>query len=44
MYYLSGELTWILTTIWRKRYQIKISNKFAALENSNDSKDINGDW
>ena len=25
----------------RKQYQIKISNRFAALENVNDSKDIN---
>ena len=44
MYGLSGELTWILITIWREKYQIKISNKFAALENLNDSEDINGDW
>jgi len=44
MYDLSGELTWILITIWRKNYQIKISKKFAALENLNDIEDINGDW
>ena len=25
----------------RKRYQIKISNRFAALENLNDNEDIN---
>jgi len=28
----------------RKEYQIEISKKFAALENLNDSKDINGAW
>jgi len=28
----------------RKQYQIKISNRFAALQNSNDSKDINRAW
>ena len=28
----------------RKQYQIKISNRFAALENLNDSKDINMAW
>jgi hypothetical protein len=28
----------------RKRYQIKISNRFAALENLNDSEDINLVW
>ena len=28
----------------RKQYQIKISNQFAALENSNDSEDINRAW
>jgi hypothetical protein len=44
MYDLSGELTVILITIWRKKYQIKISNKFAALENVSDNEDINGDW
>jgi hypothetical protein len=26
---------------FRKQYQIKISNRFAAFENFNDSKDIN---
>jgi len=26
------------------KYQIKISNKFAALENLNDSEDINRAW
>jgi hypothetical protein len=44
MYDLSGELTVILIIIWRKKCQIKISNKFAALENLNDSEDINGAW
>ena len=29
---------------FRKQYQIKISKKFAALENLHDSKDINKDW
>ena len=31
---------------WRfnKQYQIKISNRFAALENLHDSKDINRAW
>ena len=28
----------------RKKYQIKISNRFASLENLNYSKDINRDW
>ena len=28
----------------RKNYQIKISNRFAALENLNDSDDINRAW
>jgi len=28
----------------RKQYQINISNKFAALENVSDSKDINRAW
>jgi hypothetical protein len=28
----------------RKGYQIKISNRFAALENLNDSGDINRAW
>ena len=28
----------------RKQYQIHISNRFAALENLNDSKNINGVW
>ena len=28
----------------RKKYQIKISNRFAALENLSDSKDINRTW
>jgi len=28
----------------RKQYQIKISNRFAALENLNNSKVINGVW
>jgi len=28
----------------RKQYQIKISNMFAALENLNDSKNINRAW
>ena len=28
----------------RKQYMIKISNRFAALENLNDSKDINRTW
>jgi len=28
----------------RNQYQIKISNKYAALENLNDSKDINRAW
>jgi len=28
----------------RKQYQIHISNRFAALENLNDNKDINGVW
>ena len=28
----------------RKQYQIKISNRFAALENLNDSEDINRAW
>jgi len=28
----------------RKWYQIEVSNRFAALENSSDSKDINGTW
>ena len=28
----------------RKQYQIKISNKFAALENLNNSEDINRAW
>jgi len=30
--------------IWSRKYPIKISNKFAALENLNDREDINGDW
>jgi hypothetical protein len=29
---------------FRKQYQIHISNRFAALENFNDSKDINTNW
>jgi hypothetical protein len=29
---------------FRKKYQIKISNSFAALENLSDSEDINGAW
>jgi predicted lipase len=28
----------------RKQYQIKISNRFAAMENLNDSEDINRAW
>ena len=28
----------------RKRYQIKISYRFAACENLNDMEDINKDW
>ena len=28
----------------RKKYQIKISNRFAALENVSDSEDINRAW
>jgi hypothetical protein len=28
----------------RKQYQIKISNRFAALENYNNSKDISRAW
>ena len=28
----------------RKKYQIKISNRFAALENLNDNGDINRAW
>jgi len=28
----------------REQYQIKISNSCAALENLNDSEDINSDW
>ena len=28
----------------RKQYQIKISNRFAALENLSDSEDINRAW
>jgi len=28
----------------RKQYQIEVSNSFAALENSNDSRDINRAW
>ena len=28
----------------RKEYQIEISKKFVALENLNDSEDINGAW
>ena len=28
----------------RKHYQIKITNRFAALENLNDSEDINRAW
>jgi len=28
----------------RKQYQIKISSKFVALENSEDSKEINRAW
>ena len=28
----------------RKQYQIEITNRFAALENLNDSKDINRAW
>ena len=27
-----------------KKYQIKISNRFATLENLNDNKDINKAW
>jgi hypothetical protein len=29
---------------FRKEYQIKISKSFAALENLNDSENINRDW
>ena len=29
---------------FRKQYQIKISNRFAALENLNDGEDINRAW
>jgi hypothetical protein len=29
---------------FRKQYRIKMSNRFAALENLNDSEDINRDW
>jgi hypothetical protein len=29
---------------FRKQYQIKVSNRFAALENLNDSEDINRAW
>jgi len=29
---------------FRKQYQIKISNRFAALENLNDSENIKRDW
>jgi len=29
---------------FRKQYQIKISKRFAALGNLNDSEDLNGDW
>jgi hypothetical protein len=28
----------------RKQYQIELSNRFAALENLNDSEDINRAW
>jgi len=28
----------------RKQYRIKMSNRFAALENLNDSEDVNRDW
>jgi hypothetical protein len=28
----------------RKEYQIKISNRFAALENLNESEDVNRTW
>ena len=28
----------------RKQYQVKISNRFAAVENLNDSEDINKAW
>ena len=28
----------------RKQFQIELSNRFAALENLNDSKDINRAW
>ena len=28
----------------RKQYKIKISNRFAAWENLNNSEDINGTW
>ena len=28
----------------REEYQIKITNRFAALENSDDDEDINGTW
>ena len=28
----------------RKQYKIKISNRFAALEDLSDSEDINGAW
>jgi hypothetical protein len=28
----------------RKQYQIKVSNRLAALNNLNDSKDTNRDW
>jgi hypothetical protein len=28
----------------KKQYQIKISNRFAALDNLNDSEDINSAW
>jgi len=29
---------------FRKQYQIKFSNRFATLENLNDSEDINRAW
>jgi hypothetical protein len=29
---------------FRKQYQIKVSNRFAALETLNDSEDINRAW
>jgi len=28
----------------KKQYQIEITNRFAALENSDDDEDVNGTW